>query len=99
VSGGAAGPVAGATLDLILRAAREGLLLALLLSAPPLLASMLVSFVVGLVQSATQIHDQALAFVPKLVAVGLTLLVLGPALGAQLVRFTQALFLLVPAVR
>jgi hypothetical protein len=33
------------------------------------------------------------------VAVGLTLLVLGPALGAQLVRFTQALFLLVPAVR
>jgi flagellar biosynthesis protein FliQ len=89
----------GSTVDLLLRATREGLLLALLLSAPPLAASLLVGFVVGMVQSAMQIHDQALAFVPKLVAVGLTVLVLGPVLASQLVRFTQALFLLVPALR
>ena len=88
-----------ASSELVLRAAREGLLLALLVSGPPLLASVLVGLVMGVVQGATQIHDQAVGFVPKLVAVALTLLMLGPVLGAQLVRFTHALFLVVPSLR
>jgi flagellar biosynthetic protein FliQ len=79
--------------DLALRAAREGLLLVLLLSGPPLLASLAVGLVMGLFQSATQVQDPTLGFVPKLVVVTLTLLAMGPLLGAQLVRFTQALFL------
>jgi len=91
--------VSGAGLDLVLRAAREGLLLVLLLSAPALLASMAVGLVVGIVQGATQIQDQALAFVPKLVVVLLVLAAMGPLLGAELVRFTQALLLAIPAVR
>jgi type III secretory pathway component EscS len=85
--------------ELVLRAMREGLLLALLVSGPPLLASLLVGFVVGIVQAATQIQDQTLAFVPKLLVVALTLLALGPVLGAQLVRLTQALLLAFPALR
>jgi len=85
--------------NLVLIAVREGLLLALLVSAPPLLASLLVGFVVGVAQAATQLQDQTLAFVPKLVVVALTLLALGPVLGAQLVRFTQALLLALPAIR
>ena len=55
--------------ELVLRAVREGLLLALLLSGPPLLASLLVGFVLGIFRRATQIQDQTLAFVPKLVVV------------------------------
>jgi len=85
--------------DLVLRAVREGLLLAILVSAPPLLASLLVGFVIGIVQAATQIQDQTLAFVPKLVVVSLTLLAFGPMLGGQLVRFAQALLLVFPALR
>ena len=85
--------------ELVLRAVREGLMLALLISGPPLVVSLVVGFVVGVLQSATQIHDHTLAFVPKLLAVALTLLALGPVLGAQLVRFTQALLLAFPAVR
>jgi flagellar biosynthetic protein FliQ len=88
----------GTASELVLRAVREGLLLALLVSGPPLLASVLVGFLVGVVQAATQIQDQTLAFVPKLLAVALTLLALGPVLGAQLVRFTHALFLAFPAI-
>lgn len=83
----------------MLRAVREGLLLAILVSAPPLLASLLVGFVIGIVQAATQIQDQTLAFVPKLVVVSLTLLAFGPMLGSQLVRFAQALLLVFPALR
>ncbi|HEX4404934.1 MAG TPA: flagellar biosynthetic protein FliQ [Polyangia bacterium] len=91
--------MSGRGLELVLRATREGLLLVLLLSAPPLLASMAVGLVTGVVQAATQIHDQALAFVPKLVVVLLVLAMMGPVLGAQLVRFTDALLLAIPTVR
>jgi flagellar biosynthetic protein FliQ len=91
--------VSGGGLELVLRSVREGLLLVLLLSAPPLLASMAVGLVMGVVQAATQIQDQALAFVPKLVVVLLVLVAMGPVLGAQLVRFTTALLVAIPTVR
>jgi flagellar biosynthetic protein FliQ len=91
--------VSGGAAALVLRAVREGLVLVLLLSAPPLVASLLVGFVVGLFQAATQIQDQTLAFVPKLVVVMLVLVAMGPVLGAQLVRFAQALLLAIPSVR
>ena len=91
--------MSGPGLDLVLRAAREGLLPVLLLSAPALLASMAVGLVMGVVQAATQVQDQALAFVPKLVVVLLVLAAMGPVLGAQLVRFMQSLLLAIPAVR
>jgi flagellar biosynthetic protein FliQ len=92
VTGGGAG-------GLILNAVREGLILVLLLSGPPLLASMAVGFVLGLFQAATQIQDQTLAFVPKLVVVMLVLAAMAPVLGASLVRFSQALFLAIPSLR
>jgi len=85
--------------ELVLRAVRQGLLLVLLVSAPPLLASLAVGLVVGVLQAATQIQDQTLVFVPKLVAVVLVLIALGPLLGAQIVRFTQAILLAIPALR
>jgi flagellar biosynthetic protein FliQ len=85
--------------ELVLRVVREGLLLVLVLSGPPLLASRLVGFLLGVFQGATQIQDSALAFVPKLVVVLLTLIAIGPLLGAQLVRFTQAIFVAVAGFR
>jgi flagellar biosynthetic protein FliQ len=91
--------VTGPATELVLRAVREGLLLVLLISGPPLAASLVTGFVVGLFQAATQIQDQTLAFVPKLVVVLLVLGAMGPALGASLVRFSQALFLAVATIR
>jgi flagellar biosynthetic protein FliQ len=91
--------VSGPGAELVLRAVREGLLLVLVLSAPPLLASLAIGIVAGIIQAATQVHDQTLAFVPKLVIVMLVLIAGGPLLGVQLLRFTHALFLAIPAVR
>lgn len=79
--------------DLILRVLREGLVLVLVLSGPPLMASLLAGFLLGVFQGATQIQDASLSFVPKLAVVMVTLIATGPLLGAQLVRFTQAVFL------
>jgi flagellar biosynthetic protein FliQ len=78
--------------ELTLRVAREALILILLISAGPMLASMLVGFVVGIFQATTQIQEQTLSFVPKMVAVFLSLLVLGPWMLAQAVKFARAIF-------
>lgn len=86
-------------LDLMLRVLREGLFLVLLVSAPPLLTSLLVGLVVGALQTATQIQDPSVAFVPKLVAVATVLLVSGPLLGSHVVRFAQTLLALIPMIR
>jgi flagellar biosynthetic protein FliQ len=88
-----------AATEVFLRAVREGLLLVLLVSAPPLLASLVVGFLVSVLQAASQIHDPSIAFVPKLAAVVLVLVLLGPLLGAQVLRFSQALLVAIATVR
>lgn len=84
--------------DFILQIAREGLILVLVASAPPLLASMGTGLVVSVMQATTQIQEQTLTFVPKLVAVFLSLVVAGPWIGTQLVRFTHTLYTEFPGV-
>jgi flagellar biosynthesis protein FliQ len=76
-------------MDIVLRVIREGLLLIIILSAPPLLASLIIGLFIGVFQAATQIQDQTVSFVPKLLVVIVVLAALGPLLGAQLLRFTQ----------
>jgi flagellar biosynthetic protein FliQ len=88
-----------ATADLLLRLLREGLLLALVLSAPVVLAALLVGVIVSVFQAATQIQEQTLSFAPKVVAVMIALAVTGPWIGGQLVRFGTALFDVIPFVR
>jgi flagellar biosynthetic protein FliQ len=84
--------------ELTLRVAREGLILVLLISGGPMLASMLVGLVIGIFQATTQIQEQTLSYVPKLVAVFLSLLVLGPWMLMQAVRFARLLFESIPTV-
>lgn len=71
---------------------REALYLVLLVSAPPVLASMLVGLGVSIFQATTQIQEQTLTFVPKIIAVFVSLIVAGPWIGEQLIRFTKLLF-------
>jgi flagellar biosynthetic protein FliQ len=87
------------SVEAIIRILREGLLLVLLLSAGPMLASMLIGLVVSVLQATTQIQEQTLSFVPKLVGVFLTLALLGPWILAQSVQFTVVLFDTIPTVR
>jgi len=85
--------------DVFLRTLREGLLLVLLLSAGPMLASMLVGFVVGIFQATTQIQEQTLSFVPKLVAVFVTLAIMGPWAIGHAVRFATLILNNISLVR
>jgi len=71
----------------LLHLGREALLLALLLSAPPLLAALLVGLVTGLLQAVTQLQEHAIGAVPRIAAVLGALIVTGPWLAARLCRF------------
>lgn len=84
--------------DMVLQVAREGLLLALLCSAPPVLAALAVGLLMGVLQAATQIQEQTLGLVPKIIAVAVALAVAGPWIGAQILRFTEALLTTVAMV-
>ena len=79
---------------------REGLLLVLVLSGAAAAGQPAGRLPAGRVPGARRrSRTQTLAFVPKLVVVVLTLIAMGPLLGAQLVRFTQALFLAIAGFR
>jgi flagellar biosynthesis protein FliQ len=78
--------------DYVLQVAREGLFLVLVVSAPPVMVSLVVGLLVSIVQATTQLQEQTLTFVPKLVAVTVTLAATAPWIGAQLVRFTRMVF-------
>ena len=56
---------------------QEGMLLAMKLAAPILVASIAIGLVIAIFQAATQIHEQTLTFVPKVLVIALMLIVLG----------------------
>ena len=78
--------------DYLLTVTREALFLVLLVSAPPVLAVLVVGGISGFLQAAFQMRDEALSFVPKLVAAVAALLVTAPWIAAQVTKFTDVLF-------
>ncbi|HUW66301.1 MAG TPA: flagellar biosynthesis protein FliQ [Spirochaetia bacterium] len=76
--------------------ARQALLLVLMLAGPPLLLGMVVGLFVSVIQATTQIQEQTLTFVPKLVAVSLLLIVAASWLLNTMVSFTANLFAQLP---
>ena len=71
---------------------QQALFLVLVVSAPPVLMSLLVGFIIALFQATTQIQEQTLTFAPKMVAVFGILAIMGAWIGGQLVRFTFHIF-------
>lgn len=84
--------------SLLLGLAREALMLMVLASLPPIGASLVVGFLMSLVQATTQLQESTLSVVPKLCASVLALVIAGPWIGAQLTRFTTQLLMTLPAV-
>jgi len=76
--------------------AREALHTAALLAAPVVVCGLVVGLVMGLLQAITQIHEQAVTFVPKLVAMVAVLSLTLPWLIGQMVQYSQDLILNIP---
>lgn len=80
----------------VLTLAQQAITLLLLVSAPLLLASLVTGLVVSIFQAATQINEQTLTFIPKLVVTFLVIIAAGNWMIDRLVDFTQQLFASIP---
>ncbi len=68
----------------------------LLLAAPMLLVALVTGLIIGAFQAATQINEQTLSFIPKLLALALTMVVAGPWMLKVLLSYTHELFESIP---
>lgn len=83
---------------LLMELARRSIMIGVQILMPILLITLGIGVVVSIFQAATQIQEQTLTFVPKIVAVILAITFLGPWMLALLVHFTQSLIAGVPTM-
>jgi flagellar biosynthetic protein FliQ len=84
------------TQDLIMYLGRETLYTVILISGPLLLVSMLTGFLISIFQATTQIQEQTLSFVPKVVLIMVCLVVVGPWMINVLLTFTRNIYIIIP---
>lgn len=82
--------------DMALQIGRDALFMVMLISAPMLGLGLLVGLLVSVFQATTQIQEQTLAFIPKIIAVFVAILVFGPWILSLLVDYTRELFTAIP---
>ena len=70
---------------------KQALYLTLILTAPPVVTAMVLGLTVGIMQATTQVQEQTLTFVPKLIGIFVTLAVVGPWIFVQLMNFATSL--------
>lgn len=80
------------TQELLMQIAQSSVYTILIVAAPALGIAMLVGLLVSIFQATTQIQEQTLAFIPKIVAVFVTILVAGPWMLQTLLEFTMGIF-------
>ena len=84
------------TPEAVLDIGTEALLIAAKLAAPLLITALVVGFAISLLQSITQVQEVTLSFVPKIVAVGIALLIAGNWMISEIVQFTETMFDRIP---
>lgn len=76
----------------------EGIQTAILIAAPILIIGLVVGLIVSIFQSATQINEMTLVFIPKMTAVGVAMLLFFPWMMTKLIEYTQNLIQSMPSV-
>lgn len=82
--------------DLAIQIGRDALVMVMLVSAPMLGLGLLVGILVSIFQAITQIQEQTLSFVPKIMAVFVAVLLFGPWMLSLMVGYTRELLLNLP---
>ena len=80
------------TIDQAVETVRESLTVMLLLSSPILAAGLLIGLFVSILQAVTQIQDQTLSFVPKIVVMGVVTILVTPWIATLIMDFAQRMF-------
>lgn len=84
--------------DYILEIANQSIKTTALLGAPMLLGALIVGILVSLFQAVTQINEQTLSFIPKILVIGAALVIFAPWMIDILTAFTRDLIINIPNI-
>jgi flagellar biosynthetic protein FliQ len=86
------------TPESVMTMGRQAMEITLMIAAPMLLTALMIGLVVSIFQAATQINEQTLSFIPKLVGVFLALIIAGPWMLTVIVDYMHQMFSGIPAM-
>ena len=84
--------------DTVINLAKGAMTLAVEIGGPILLVGLIIGLVVSIFQAVTSIQEQSLSFIPKIIGLGVIVVVLGPWMLGQLVNYTQELYMSIPSL-
>jgi flagellar biosynthesis protein FliQ len=84
--------------DTVVNLATQAMSLALKIAGPLLLVALVVGLLISVFQAVTQIQEQSLSLIPKIAAVAVVIVLLGPWMLGQLVAYTTALYTAIPTM-
>jgi len=84
--------------DYFIGVAQQALWIVSLAAAPILIPALIAGVILGMIHAATSINEATLSFVPKLIIVGLCLVLFGSAILMLLMDFTQDIFARIPDI-
>ncbi len=84
--------------DTVVNLATQGMTLALEIAGPMLLVGLVVGLAVSLFQAVTQINEQTLSYIPKIVGLAVLIVILGPWMLNQLVDYATNLYTSIPSL-
>jgi flagellar biosynthetic protein FliQ len=86
------------TPETVMEIGRQALEMTLMLSGPLLLAALVTGLIISIFQAATQINEQTLSFIPKLVVMFITLIIAGPWMLQMMTDYIRRLFESIPQI-
>jgi flagellar biosynthetic protein FliQ len=86
------------TPELVMNIGRQAIEMTLILSGPLLLSALVIGLIISIFQAATQINEQTLSFIPKLVGTFLVLILAGPWMLQMMVDYIRRLFESIPQI-
>ena len=84
--------------DTVTSIASQAMTLALKVGGPLLITALVIGLVVSIFQAVTQIQEQSLSLIPKIIGVAAVIVLLGPWMLGQLVSYTTALYTSIPTL-
>lgn len=84
--------------DTVINLASQAMTIGIEVAGPMLLAGLVIGLVISIFQAVTSIQEQTLTFIPKVIALALIIVVLGPWMLRQIVDYTQNLYHDIPTL-
>ena len=84
--------------DVVINVGMQAMQLAFKIAMPLLLVGLVIGLVISVFQAVTQIQEQTLTFIPKIVGMGVVLVVAGPWMLSEVVTYTEQLYSSIPTM-